>query len=402
MNRLATRLLLAMLAVALLSLVIVPVAQSIAARRTFEGLSPEFRGRVERALGRPRPPPSHAESERPPPPDGRPMDEGFLREENLRLFTLLSDYRAAQRQAVAVGVGGAVVLSALLALLLSRTIAKPIEAVSGAASRLAGGDLGARVDLSSLAYPADETRALALNFNAMAEALERYEGERKAMIADIAHELRNPLATLQMRLDALSDGLVSFNEEEAGLLQGQVGLLARLIDDLRVLSLADAGRLSLNRLELDLGDLTGSVVRQTLPRAQQAGVALAFKPPDEAVFVDADPDRLTQVLNNLLDNALRVTPPGGKVEVGLVPSQGEVTLYVRDTGPGIPEDELGTVFERFVQGRRRDTKRETGSGLGLAIVQTLVHLHGGSVRARNHGAGALLEVALPRSKPLNT
>ena len=402
MNRLATRLLLAFLAVALLSLIAVPALQSIAARRTFGDLNPGFRGRVERSLtGPPR-----RDRARPPlfdgaDADGPPADESFLREENTRLFELLSDYRTAQRQAVAFGVGGAVLLSVLLALLLSRTIARPIEAVSRAASHLAAGDLAARVDLKRLSYPADETRTLALDFNKMAEALGRYEGERKAMIADIAHELRNPLATLQLRIDALSDGLVQFNDDEAQLLQGQVGLLARLIGDLRTLSLADAERLSLHRIELDLNDLAERVVRQARPKAEAAGVGLGFTRVSEPTLVNADPDRLTQVLNNLLDNALRVTPKGGEVAVQLSLTPAEVKLSVRDTGPGIPEDELETVFERFVQGRRRDTKSTGGSGLGLAIVQSLVTLHGGRVQAGNwrgeEGQGAQLEVALPRS-----
>ena len=404
MNRLATRLLLAFLVVALLSLIAVPALQSIAARRTFGDLNPEFRGRIERSLtGPPRrdragPPLFDGPADNGLDGDGPPVDEGFLREENTRLVELLSDYRAAQRQAVAFGVGGAVLLSVLLALLLSRTIARPIEAVSKAASELAAGDLAARVDLARLSYPADETRALALDFNRMAEALASYEGERKAMIADIAHELRNPLATLQLRIDALSDGLVPFNDDEANLLQGQVGLLARLIGDLRTLSLADANRLSLKRLELNLNDLAKQVVRQARPKAEGVGVKLEFTPADEPALVDADPDRLTQVINNLLDNAFRVTPKGGSVAVQLFCTPTEVTLSVRDTGPGIPEDELGTVFERFVQGRRRDTKRESGSGLGLAIVQSLATLHGGRVQAGNSEAGgAQLEVALPRS-----
>ena len=407
MNRLATRLLLALLAVALLSLIAVPALQSVAARRIFGGLSPEFRGRIERSFsGPPRTgldgPPPFIRSGRPP---NVPPDESFLQRENTRLFSLLSDYRAAQRQAVIVGVGGAVLVSVLLALLLSRTIARPIEAVSRAASRLAGGDLSARVDLAKLPYPASETRTLALDFNQMATALGQLEGERKAMIADIAHELRNPLATLQLRLDALSDGLVSFDDDEATLLQGQVGLLARLIGDLRTLSLADADRLTLNRLELDLSTLAEKVVQQAQSQAENAGIKLAFTPADKPAWVDADPDRLTQVLYNLLDNAFQVTPPGGKVDVALLSTVNKVTLQVRDTGPGIAEDELGTVFERFVQGKRRDTKTQagskTGSGLGLAIVQSLVKLHGGQVQASNYSqaeSGAQLEVTLPSSR----
>lgn len=417
MNRLATRLLLAFLVVALTSLAAVPIAQSVAARRTFGELGPEFRRRVERSLdGPPRagfrgPPPSRfgpegTQSTLPPNgqlPDGQlggqAPGEGFLREENTRLFSLLSDYREAQRQAALFGVGGAVLLSVLLALLLSRTIARPIEKVSKAASKLAEGALGTRVTLGPGLAPSLEVRRLAADFNAMASALGKLEGERKAMIADIAHELRNPLATLQLRLDALSDGLIRFNDDEAQLLQGQVGLLGRLIGDLRTLSLADAERLALHRLELDLNDLTENVVRHAQPRGESQGVRLAFVPADEPDVVSADPDRLTQVLGNLLDNAFRVTPAGGEVAVQLFVTQTEVTLRVRDAGPGIAEDELGTVFERFVQGKRRDTNSKSGSGLGLAIVQSLVKLHGGWVQAGNwrdeDGGGAQLEVTLP-------
>jgi two-component system, OmpR family, sensor histidine kinase BaeS len=403
MNRLITRLVLAMLLVALVSLAIVPIAQYVAARQTIENLSVDFRERLEQHEG-PRGRPPGPRGEKPPSPktgaegeiieaDG---DQDFLSEENTRLFDLFRDYRVAQRRAIGFGIVGAVLLAVLLAVWLSRGIAKPIEAVSQASSKLAEGDLQTRVQLQG--FQADETQRLAHDFNVMAESLERYEGERKAMIADIAHELRNPLATMQMRIDALSDGLVTFNEDEAKLLQGQVGLLARLIDDLRVLSLADAGRLSLNLMEVDLNELTTNVVRNMETRASAAKVGLEFTSSRDPIVVNADHDRLAQVLNNLLDNALRVTSENGKITVRLEATGNNATLTVRDTGPGIPEEDLPTLFERFVQGKRRDTQSKTGSGLGLAIVKTIVHLHHGQVRASNYGGGAQFEVTLPLNK----
>lgn len=170
----------------------------------------------------------------------------------------------------------------------------------------------------------------------MASALERYEGERKAMIADIAHELRNPLANLQLRLDALADGLVSFDDGEAKLLQGQVGLPTRLVGDLRLLSQADAGRLSLQRLPLDLSDLAENAVRQARPSAEGAGITLTFTPDEGAATVDANPDRLTQILNNLLDNALRVTPAGAGWRWRWRPPGGRSRSACGTPAPGSP------------------------------------------------------------------
>jgi two-component system, OmpR family, sensor histidine kinase BaeS len=394
MNRLATRLILAMLLVAVVSLAIVPIAQYFATRQTIANLPDDFRTRLEEHGGpRGRPPGPRDEG---PPLKVTDLDENqtFLNEENTRLFTLFRDYRVAQERAVFFGIAGALLLAVLLAIWLSRGIAKPVEAVSDAASKLAKGALQTRVELRGL--QADETQRLAQDFNAMAESLEHYEGERKAMIADIAHELRNPLATMQLRLDALSDGLVTFNKEEAKLLQGQVALLARLIDDLRVLSLADAGKLSLNFLDVDLHELTANVMKNMETGASVAKVNLEFTAINESIFVHADPDRLAQVLNNLLGNALRVTPQGGKITARLEASAGEAKLTVQDTGPGIPEEDLATIFERFVQSRRRDTQSKTGSGLGLAIVKTLVTLQGGRINARNYAEGAQFEIILPR------
>ena len=401
MNRLITRLVLAMLLVAVVSLATVPIAQYFAARQTIENLSEDFRERLEQHEGpRGRPPGPRGEGP-PPKPVNANGEQDFLSEENTRLFELFRDYRVAQRRAVYFGIAGAMLLAIVLAIWLSRGIAKPIEAVSDASSKLALGNLQTRVQLQG--FQADETQRLANDFNVMAESLERYEGERKAMIADIAHELRNPLATMQMRIDALSDGLVTFNEDEAKLLQGQVGLLARLIDDLRVLSLADAGRLSLNLIEVELNELAANVVRNMETRARAVNVGLEFTSSSGNIFVNADPDRLAQVLNNLLDDALRVTPENGKITVRLEASPCEAKLTVRDTGPGISEEDLPTIFERFVQGKRRDTqgkstRSKTGSGLGLAIVKTIVNLHEGQVKASNYRGGAQFEVMLPRSK----
>lgn len=415
MSRLGARLLLAMLVVAIVSLTVVPVAQLVAERVTFARLPVEFR---ERLIEGTAPPPFFGRRSPDGPrgsaaPDETPMllapagdaspnaqdgieasDMSDVREQYLRLFTLFGDFRATQRWARLGGVVLALLLSAALARWLSRSIARPIEAVANAASSLAGGNLKAHVAPLSKFHPR-ETRALASDFNAMAGSLERLEGERKAMIADIAHELRTPVAAISLRLEALEDGLVPFDASEITLLKGHASLLARLIDDLRLLSLVDAGRLMLDLEVLDLGHWLRQTSKAYEDLVRERDARLEVRLPDGPVMARADAQRLRQVLHNLVDNAAKVTPVGGLVEIALETVEGEAVLRVRDEGPGIPEEELDTIFERFVQGRRRDMRGAGGSGLGLTIVRALVTLHGGSVTVRNYGAGAEFVVRLP-------
>ena len=389
MNRLSTRLLIAMFLIVTVALVIVPVAQTIAARQSFDKLEADFRERILERTGAP-----HRRFDNDDKPVGPPRDNSpFAEQENERLFNFVRDYRQTQRQAIIWGLVGAGLLAVLLALWLSRSIAKPIEAVSKAASSLAGGDLSTRVHLQG--NYSQETQELAKDFNSMAEALERYEGQRQAMMADIAHELRTPLTTLQFRLDALEDKMISFNDDEIVLFKDQITLLSRLIEDLRTLSLAEAGRLSATMQALDLNDLVIRVVSSFQNRAEFSGLRLEFQPSDLPALITGDADRLKQILNNLLENAFKVTTQGW-VRIATLVDTSSVRLIVKDSGPGIPESELDTIFERFVQGKRRDTK-DKGSGLGLAIVHALVTLHHGTIKASNHAEGAQFDVILPKN-----
>jgi two-component system sensor histidine kinase BaeS len=411
-NRLATRLLLAMLVVTLVSLTIVPLTQVVATIVTFNRLPTAFRARV---IERSSPPPlfrtpsenseyrsafirNRVDEEQRTvvirPSAGEPGTQD-LHEENSRLFALLSDFRATLQLAAAGGTAVALLLSIALALWLSRSIARPIEAVSAAASRLASGAFTTRVTLGGRQLGSKEAAALAHDFNAMAESLERYEGERKAMIADIAHELRTPLATLQLRLEALRDGLVSFGPAEADLLLDHAGLLARLIDDLRLMSMADTGRLMLDRRKLDLASWLAQIDRSFQDTARSRQLSFQVDPLARPLWVEADPQRLAQILHNLIDNALKATPAEGSVTIRAGVLGGFAQLSVRDSGPGVPDGELDTIFERFVQGRRRDSGEQAGIGLGLSIARMLARLHGGDVTARNHRDGAEFLVTLP-------
>jgi two-component system, OmpR family, sensor histidine kinase BaeS len=305
----------------------------------------------------------------------------------------------AQWAGLAMGLGLAALLATATAMWLARTIARPVQAVGVAAAQLSEGDLGARVALSRNRLGGSaELEQLADAFNAMADALQRAERQRTNMVADIAHELRTPLTAMSLRLDALRDGLVSIGPAEVERLRRQAALLGRLVEDLRTLSLADAGRLRLERTQTEVFTLAEAVVEGQVPTAAASGVRLEVVRVGTAPIplVAGDRDRLAQVLGNLLDNAIRVTPPGRRVRVEVGSEAGDAVWRVRDEGPGIAAAELPRIFERFRQGEgeRRDTRG--GSGLGLAIVRTLVELHGGAVEVESPpGQGATFTVRFP-------
>ena len=406
MNRIAVRLAAAMLLVAVVSLIAVPLATTVAERSAYQRLPDALRARVE-AFSRPDPLLS-ALRDRLTRPDVRRRDPGTMvapdgrlmpsfEGEAARLAILVRDLREVRRDAVAWGVAIAIAASVALAWALSRSLARPIEAVSRAAGRVAAGDLTARAEVSSLPRQPAEVRALANDFDAMAASLEGLEAERTSMIADVAHELRTPLATLSLRLEAATEGLLEVDDEEAATLLAQTRLLTRLVDDLRTLSLAEAGRLTLTPARLDLRGPVRGAVSAHGTAAQGRSVALRTELPTEALWVDADDDRLLQVLHNLLENALRVSPEGGEVVVVARADGERAYVTVRDGGPGFAVDPPEAIFERFVRDQRRDVRGGSGTGLGLAIVRTLVELHGGDVSARRIGDVTEVGFSLPRA-----
>jgi two-component system sensor histidine kinase BaeS len=284
-------------------------------------------------------------------------------------------------------------LGILMAFVFARRLARPLEAISQGANRLAQGELAVRI-------PAprgnDEVSLLARNFNAMAESLERLEKERRAMIADIAHELRTPLTVMQGRLEAIQDGVIRLDESEIARLHNQTKLLARLVEDLRTLSLVEAGRLALERQPLELREVLASVTQGFRPRAETRQVALELDLPHQPIPLSADPDRLAQVVGNLLTNALDHTPAHGRITVAAGQGDGQAWFSVADTGPGIPEEALPRIFDRFYRVEQSRNRQTGGTGLGLSIVRALVELHGGRVSAGNRPeGGAVFRVELP-------
>lgn len=283
----------------------------------------------------------------------------------------------------------AALASALLAWWLARRVARPITAVSNAAQELAQGDLSARAPVLS---GEREVTELALSFNEMAQSLQDLDRERQQAVADIAHELRTPLAIMQARLDALEDGVYPLNTEQIVLLSTQTQLLTRLVGDLRTLTLADAGRLSLNLQDIELGAVAQQVAKGLEDRASQQGVKLSIRA--EHSPLHADPDRVRQVVANLIENALRHARKQIRLEVQT--SGQTVRLHVDDDGSGIAEANREMVFSRFTrldESRARDTG---GSGLGLAIVRALATAHGGDAYAEQSPlGGARLTVTFP-------
>ena len=284
-----------------------------------------------------------------------------------------------------------------LGLLFARRISSPIRTLTLAARRLGAGDLEGRVPVRGRP---DELGELAEAFNSMAEAISRQEMLRRRMAADIAHELRNPLAIIQANLEAMLDGVRPLSAEEVADVHRETRLLSRLVTDLRDLSLAETGQLPLRKELTDLATPVRASVARFSSRAQEKGVRLAVEIAEDLPRTELDLDRVSQILGNLLDNALRHASPGGEVVVRLEPNaqhDDEVRVTVRDTGSGIPEEHLPNVFERFYRADRARTRTDGGgSGIGLAVVKQLVEAHGGRVWAESRpGEGATFGFALP-------
>ncbi len=302
------------------------------------------------------------------------------------------DYLSSVQTAVWVAGGLAGLVAVALGLLLARQIASPARALTAAARQVAGGDYAQRVPVRSR----DELGELAMAFNSMAEALGHQEELRRRLVADIAHELRTPLAIIQANLEALLDGVRPLSTAAVADIHEETQLLARLVTDLRDLSLAEAGQLTLRREPTDLGALAhGSVTKFEAP-ARDKGVRLRLEVPDALPTADVDPDRAAQILGNLLDNALRHTPEGGLITVSVQPAPGGVRVTVADSGPGIPAEHLPCIFDRFYRADLARSRKLGGSGIGLAVVRQLTEAHGGRVRVESSaGRGAVFHLEFP-------
>jgi two-component system sensor histidine kinase BaeS len=287
-------------------------------------------------------------------------------------------------------------LSLLLALLLTYRLLRPVRELTGAAKRLGAGDLSQRVKINGN----DELAVLGGAFNHMADSLQKVGESRKEMTADIAHELRNPLAVQRANLEALQDGIYPLSTESLTPILEQNLLLTRLVEDLRTLALADAGQLELVFATTDLVNLASKVVERFRPQAANRGVEIGLEHDTPELLVCIDPLRVEQIINNLMSNALRYTPEGGPVTISIQNKGAVAQISVHDSGPGIPVESLALVFERFYRSDRSRSRAEGGTGLGLAIARQLAEAHGGTLTAANHPeGGAIFTLELPVQLP---
>ncbi len=291
---------------------------------------------------------------------------------------------------VAAGASG--LLAILAGVWLSWQITRPLARLRNAAEQFATGKLDTRVKVTSK----DEVGRVGLAFNHMAGELQRQEGLRKQMVADIAHELRTPLSVMQVNLEAMNDELLPTSPEELDGLHHEVLRLSRLVEDLRLLSLADSGNLSLESEPVDVNALVETAVRRLKPQADARDIILGASLSQKPATISGDEDKLHQVLANLIANSLRYTPAGKRVDVTVQADRQWVTLQVADEGPGIDPADLPVLFERFYKEDRARSRGESGSGLGLSIVKQLVELHGGEIQAALPEAGGLaVTIRLP-------
>ncbi len=296
---------------------------------------------------------------------------------------------------LALASGGAALFAIALGALLARTIVRPVRALTDAAQRMAKGELGQTVRVSSH----DEVGALANAFNQMSGDLQRADQTRRQMTADIAHELRNPLTVIGGYLDAMRTGDLQPTPPRLEAVYAEIQHLEKIVEDLRTLSLADAGVLALNRQPLAAHEWLTRVAARHVPHAAPRRIGLRVEPAAAPLTLDADEMRMTQVLDNLIGNALQHTPDGGAIILRADATNDAVRLAVADSGAGIAPQDLPRVFERFYRGDKARQSEQGSSGLGLAIAKALVEAHGGKIWAESAlGQGATFFIALPAAQ----
>ncbi len=333
-----------------------------------------FRGHVREALGYV------------PPDVGRHLDMAF------HTATLIS---------LAVAVAASVATALSLSWVVSVRVVQPVRALAAAAQRIARGTHAARVPVRG----SDELAQLADAFNEMASSLEHAEQIRRELLADVAHELRTPLATVESYVEALADGVLAADAKNWGAIRSETARLNRLVDDLQRVSRAEAHQLDMHPAPTEPGELVHNAVRAARPAYATKGVALEGDVEEDMPAIEIDRERITEVLANLLSNALRHTAPGGTVKISAGKRANRIEIAIADNGEGIAPEHIDRIFERFYRVDPARARASGGTGIGLAIVRAIVEAHGGIVEAASDGAGhgATFTVQLPiaRSRPLH-
>jgi two-component system, OmpR family, sensor histidine kinase BaeS len=284
-----------------------------------------------------------------------------------------------------------VLLAIVIGGLFTRNIVAPVGEVAVAAKKVAGGDLSQKVRLRG----SSELVELGNSFNSMTHTLRRDQELRQNLVADVAHELRTPLSVLRANIEAMQDGVLETSPANLESLHQETVNLGRLVEDLRTITLAESGQLKIHRESTDISALASRVVDTMKTQFDLKGIQLALET-GANVRAEADPDRIEQVLRNLLANALHYSSDGGKVAVKVERSGNGAMVSVSDTGIGISAEDLPHIFDRFYRVDRSRARATGGSGLGLAIVKQLVEAHGGKVRIESElGKGSEFSFSLP-------
>lgn len=271
-----------------------------------------------------------------------------------------------------------------------RRMTRPMDNLIEAAGRIESGDYSARVSERGSA----DLRSVARAFNAMSSRLKASDEQRRSFLADVTHELRTPLSVIRGQVEAIADGMYPADDAHLAPILDATQALDRLVEDLRTLVLTDAGSLVLSKEPTDLAALLADTVESFKPHAESGGIVLESGLASDVPAIDIDPARIRSVIGNLLSNAIRHTPPGGSIKVGLSRSGEQAVATVADTGEGIPPQLLPHVFERFVRGADSN-----GSGLGLAIAHDIATAHGGKLGIESEpGAGTRVRLSLPLEK----
>ena len=303
-------------------------------------------------------------------------------------------FQQRQMQASWVIGGLALLLAAAAAFLLARSFLAPLKRIGHTTRQLALGDYHARAQVAVR----DEIGRLAEDVNSLATALERNEQLRRGFMADVSHELRTPLAVMKAELEAIEDGIRPMSVESIRSLQGETAMLGKLIDDLYDLSLSDAGALTYRKARVDVAQVLQMTADGFRERLAERRVTLELHIDAGGPFCcDADPDRMRQLFSNLFENAARYVDSGGRLAVRCARGAGRmVQIDFQDSGPGVPDDLLPHLFERFYRGEQSRSRATGGAGLGLAICRNIVEAHGGRITARRAPAGGLwIAIALP-------
>lgn len=298
--------------------------------------------------------------------------------------TLFENFRASMFESLGYAVTASVLAALLVSLFLSRRIVAPIRTLTDASQHIADGQYTERVQVNGT----DEIAQLAMRFNQMATQLEQVESMRRQLIGDVTHELRTPLTSIKGYMEGLVDGVLASTPETFNQIHREADRLSRLVDDLQELSRVEAKAYSLDIRSVAVSNLVQTTMKRLAPQARDKRITLRSSLPADLPPLQADEDRITQVLLNLVANAIQYTPESGDVTISAARQADEIHVSVKDTGAGIPPEHLANLFTRFYRvDKSRSRNAGGGSGIGLTIAKHLVEAHGGRIWAESKGDG---------------